>query len=227
MDLPPMVFEQMDLPSVPGKRMDQLWSEGWRHFGSDFFRYSISFDENGLRIIQPLRLDIAAFTPSKSQRRVWRKNADTRLESRPAGLDPEVCAMFQRHKQRFATNVPDDLTVFLGRKPGQVVPCQEFRVSAAGMLLAVSFLDVGEESVSSVYGIFEPTHSHRSLGIFTMLAEIRWAQENGFRHYYPGYATREPSHYDYKKLFAPMSYLDWKRNVWLPLPRLNQKAADP
>ena len=31
----------------------------------------------------------------------------------------------------------------------------------------------------------------------------------GLRHYYSGYATIEPSCYDYKKQFEGLSYFDW------------------
>ena len=47
------------------------------------------------------------------------------------------------------------------------------------------------------------------MGTYTMLREISWAKEAGKRFLYPGYATVEPSHYDYKKLLRPLDYFDW------------------
>ena len=52
--------------------------------------------------------------------------------------------------------------------------------------------------------------------IFTMLAAIRYSVTLGCRHYYPGYACREPSIYDYKKNFAGAEAYDW-RGRWRPL----------
>jgi arginine-tRNA-protein transferase len=220
MDLPPMVFDQFESAHLPPEEMDRLWAQGWRHFGTDFFRYSISFDEDGLKVIEPLRIDLARFVPGKSQRRVIRKNDDTRWEIVPAQLHSDVCEMFQRHKSRFHSNIPEHLENFLGPSPGLVTPCQEFRVYLGDRLVAASFLDVGKAAVSSVYGIFEPEFTPRSLGIFTMLLELEWAKQNGIAYYYPGYATREPSHYDYKKRFSGLQSFDWDHRRWRDIRRV-------
>ena len=75
------------------------------------------------------------------------------------------------------------------------------------------YLDVDVDSVSSVYAIFDPAERHRGLGTLTMLLEIQWALSQGKRWLYPGYATEQPSAYDYKKSFRPMEYFDW-RGSW-------------
>jgi leucyl-tRNA---protein transferase len=106
---------------------------------------------------------------------------------------------------------------FLGDQPA-TVPCENVTVAAldAGQPVAASFLDLGKEGVSSVYAIFDPAESRRSLGIFTLLKEIEFARERGYRFYYPGYACHEPSPYDYKKQFAGLEWFDWEGN-WKPL----------
>lgn len=204
--------------AVPPEVMDQLWAAGWRHFGEIFFRYSEMDDAEGLRHITPLRMDLAKFAPSKSQRRVLRKNADLHTEFVPATLSEEAQAMFARHKARFESNIPESLGTFLSPQPA-TVPCEclECRVWSGDVLVAVSFLDIGFQSTSSVYGIFEPDYSSRSLGIFTMLKEIEFSQAKGCQFYYPGYATEEPSAYDYKKLFSALQLLDWPSGDWLAL----------
>lgn len=93
----------------------------------------------------------------------------------------------------------------------------EFRALLDGRLIAASFLDVGAEATSSVYGLFDPEFSRRSPGILTLMKEIEWSRENGKKFLYPGYATHEASHYDYKKQFAPLSALDWNTGAWQPL----------
>jgi arginine-tRNA-protein transferase len=91
----------------------------------------------------------------------------------------------------------------------------EVNVHRNDELLAASFFDVGKTSVSSIYGIFEPAETSRSLGIFTMLVEIKYALENGKQYYYPGYAYEGESYYDYKKRFAATEVFDWNGN-WTP-----------
>jgi leucyl-tRNA---protein transferase len=79
-------------------------------------------------------------------------------------------------------------------------------------LLAKSFFDVGADSISSVYGIFEPEITERSLGILTMLLEIDFAIKNGKKFYYHGYAYEGNSFYDYKKRFRALERFDWQGN---------------
>lgn len=203
---------------VPPAEMDRLWSEGWRHFGPLFYRYAQAQHGNGVLDVRPLRIDLAQFQPSKSQRRIHRKNADLQLRVYPTRIDETRRTLFQRHKQRFTENVPDSLEDFLGAEPS-IGPCLNLEVGLYhhDRLVAASYMDVGASAVSSIYGFFDPSEEPRSLGIATMLAEIQWAQERGCQYYYPGYAYAQPSHYDYKKQFKGLEAFDW--NHWLPHPR--------
>lgn len=214
----PDINEHFFARSVPPHLMDALWAAGWRHFGETFFRYSLQFDEAsmGLQLIQPLRIDLQRFAPSKSQRRVLNKNTDVRWEIIPARAGDDVQAMFQRHKQRFKSNVPETLFSFIALENTATEPCEclEFRALLDDQLIAASFLAVGSTSSSSIYGLFDPDHSHRSLGALTMLKEIEHCRAAGHRFYYPGYATRESSAYDYKKRFNALEWLNWTTGEW-------------
>lgn len=217
--LPPLIQEMQTLARVPPVMLDRLWAEGWRHFGRDFFRYSLTLSETGgLQIIQPLRMNPAAFRASKSQRRVLRRNEDTDIRFVPAAVDAEREAMFLRHRERFVSNIPDSLRTFMPEAEPARLPCEcvSVEVRSAGRLIAVSYLDVGDTAVSSVYAMFEPDEAWRSPGTLTLLAEIQWAAARGKRWLYPGYATAQPSHYDYKKSFRPLEYFDWQ-GQWHPL----------
>ncbi|MDQ3805666.1 MAG: arginine-tRNA-protein transferase, partial [Acidobacteriota bacterium] len=202
---------------VGPREMDALWAEGWRHFGPVFFRYRRG--EYGGRgcTVMPLRIDLARFAPSRSQRRVIAKNRDARVRVEATVVTAEMLLMFERHKARFSEEVPDSLGSFLSFEPASV-PCPNVSilVHLEGRLAAASFLDVGHAATSAVYAMFDPAHARRSLGIFTMLEAIRYSRAHGRRYYYPGYACLEPSVYDYKKNFAGLEHFDW-RGAWLPL----------
>jgi leucyl-tRNA---protein transferase len=201
------------------RRMDELWAAGWRHFGPFFFRrYFMEYGERILAV-QPLRVVLGQFRPSKSQRRVLRRNSDLTTRIRPTILDRDLREVFAAHVQRFTFNVPPSLESFLGDRP-DTIPCANMTVAvlAGERLVAASFLDLGKEAVSSVYAVFQPDESWRSLGIYTMLKEMEYARECGCSFYYPGYACHEPSPYDYKKRFAGLEWYDWE-GAWRPLPR--------
>ena len=221
MEFPPLVFEEANLPAADAAVMDALWADGWRHFGKNFFRYSLSLS-NGetLRRIMPLRIDLADFRLSKTHRRLLRCNADLKVQIAPAMVDERREAMFQRHKMRFTSDIPETLRNFMPEADASGTPCQcrEIQIWEQGHLIAVSYLDLGLEAASSVYAIFEPGAARRSPGIFTLLQEIEFARSSGRRFLYLGYATFEPSHYDYKKRFRGVQWFDWQGN-WAPLNR--------
>lgn len=202
--------------AVPAEVMDVLWERGWRHFGRIFYRYSRQETSEGeTQTITPLRVRLADWSPTKSQRRVLRRNAGLRWEIAAVALDDEMRALFHRHKARFKENVPESIEDFLGQTPEEgPCDCRMLRVYEAERLLAVSFFDMGEVAVSSVYALFEPEASWRSLGIFTMLLELQHARDSGLTFLYPGYATHEASVYDYKKQFRALQWLDFEAGEW-------------
>jgi len=206
----PIVAERKVMREVAPGVMDELWSVGWRHFGPEFFRTSLMMDEEGLKRQIALRARVGEFEASKSQRRTMRRNRDLEVEVAPARPGAEEARLFDLHKGRFRRNVPERLEDFLGEgEAGRPCRCVQVSVRQAGRLIAASFLDLGERSCSSVYGVFDPAHGGRRLGIFTMLVELEWARERGFRYYYTGYATVESSCYDYKMRFSALEYYDW------------------
>jgi arginine-tRNA-protein transferase len=202
--------------------MDELWAQGWRHFGTHFFKYSVMEHEGSLQTVTPLRVDLSEFALTKSQRRVLRKNADVTFEIGTAHLSEETADLFERHKTRFADNVPESLGVFLSADPGTIpCLCLQVRCLLGEACVATSFFDAGAQSTSSVYAVFDPAHGSRSLGIFTLLQEISWARQRGMRFAYPGYATLGASHYDYKKQFIGIQGFDWASQSWMPWAALN------
>ncbi|MES2660315.1 MAG: arginine-tRNA-protein transferase [Verrucomicrobiota bacterium] len=224
MDTSPAIDEFGTLDYAPPGLMDRLWADGWRHFGDCFFRYSRTEAENGeIQVIQPLRIPLADFSLSKSQRRILKRNNDVVISILPAVVDDEREALFLKHRERFTTNVPESLRDFIPSPVPDRLPCTCLNVEVRldERLLAVSYLDVDIESVSSVYAIFDPAEHRRGLGTLTLLEEIRWAGSQGKRWLYPGYATAQPSIYDYKKTFRPMEYSDWNGN-WELLERTAQ-----
>ena len=206
----PVEHEHFVSWNQPPEQMDALWELGWRHFGPIFYRYREAWTNEGLRHVRPLRIDVAKFAPSKSQRRALRLNADLEVRVQPVLIDAERVRLFDIHKLRFKDNIPNSLEDFLGPAP-QVGPCQTVEVAGylGSRLIAASYLDVGMTGVSSIYAFFDPEFEDRRLGIATMLWELLFAKSTGKTWHYPGYCYDEPSGYDYKKRFQPMYYYDW------------------
>ncbi|MFY7998725.1 MAG: arginine-tRNA-protein transferase [Candidatus Kapaibacteriota bacterium] len=215
------LYDAFYCSALTPEMMDVCWADGWRHFGTYFFRSQVNMLNGVPVVVLPLRIVIADFVLSKSQRRILRKNADMAVDIRPIALTDAHHDVFHRHKQRFVDNQPETLLDFLSPEPA-TMPCVGYECliteSETKRLFAASFIDIGDKALSSVYAMFDPEESHRSLGILTLLCEIEYARRLGKKYLYLGYAYSEASFYDYKKSFAALEYYNW-RGDWLPLPR--------
>lgn len=211
------INEEFYALEVSPTQIDHYLAHGWRHFGTYFFRYSLAIYEDEVRRVMPLRVRLADFRLSKSQRRVLSRNSDVKIDIRPTRITPESEDLFHRHKQRFDHGVPNSIYDFLSSSP-DTVPClgRELAVYRGKRLIAVSYFDLGARSISGIYAAFDPEEADRSLGTFTMLKEIEHAAESGREFYYQGYAYEGRSFYDYKKRLSSTEVFDWRVN-WRPL----------
>jgi arginine-tRNA-protein transferase len=132
----------------------------------------------------------------------------------PVNITPEKESLFDRHKQRFTFGIPDTIYDFVPGGPAST-PCGEVEISVYSeqRLVAASYFDIAEQSVSSIYAMFEPSESSRGLGIFTLLKEIETALELGKEFLYLGYCYEGKSFYDYKKRFRGTEMYNW-RGTW-------------
>ncbi|HQU84952.1 MAG TPA: hypothetical protein PKY59_17565 [Pyrinomonadaceae bacterium] len=207
------INEEFYAESVTPFQLDALLADGWRHFGKHFFRYNLGVSHGEIRFVMPLRIRLDDFSFSKSQRKVLRKNSDLKIVFRPVEITSETIELFEKHKQRFKEGIPDSIYTFLDENAA-VVPCQtmECAVYFEEKLVAISFFDVGESSISGIYACFAPEFSERGLGTLTMLCEINFAIKIGKEFYYQGYAYAGNSFYDYKKRFRALEKYDWFEN---------------
>jgi leucyl-tRNA---protein transferase len=206
-----LINEEFFTLEVTPQEMDFLLAEGWRNFGTHFFRHNVGMFRGDFRRVLPLRIRLSNFVLSKSQRRNLAKNKDLQVIVRPVLIDEEKQLLFDRHKTRFEEGIPESIYTFISKTPA-TVPSEslELCVYEGEKLLAVSFFNVGIEATSGIYAMFEPTETKRGLGIFTMLLEIYYAMNNDKSFYYQGYAYEGNSFYDYKKRFSSLEMYDWQ-----------------
>ncbi len=211
------INEEFQTAAVKPEQLDMLLADGWRHFGTHFFRYNLAIYHDEIRRVIPLRIRLSDFQLSKSQRRVLKRNQDLRTVIRPIAITVESDALFHCHKQRFDHGTPASIYDFLSREPGSV-PNEggEIAVYRDQTLVAVSYFDTGLATISGIYAVFDPDEHKRRLGIFTMLKEIEHSIETGREFYYQGYAYEGESFYDYKKRFSALERFDWEGN-WMPM----------
>lgn len=240
MAIPPnYINESKHLMRIRPEQLDVLWKEGWRHFGTHFYRYSWALHDDVLCMVVPLRVDLEEYEHSKRFKKILSKNQHFKTVIEPIALTTEHHVLFNRHKEKFSNTIPQDIYVFLSRQPDKI-PNPTYQVNiydteregkvsptdkGRGKLIASSFFDIGEEAISSVYGMYDPDYYSNSLGTYTMLIEIEYAKEQRKNYYYHGYSYDLPSMYDYKKHFPNIEAYDWEcwqkpKNIFIdPLPK--------
>lgn len=173
---------------------------------------------------EPLRVPVQDFQPSKSQRRILRKNEDVKVTLGPAVFSQEKLQLYNQHKSgRELSRGGSNMSKF-GYENWFLHSCldtKEFLYYVDDRLVGVSIADFGDRDISSVYFYFDPTLESRSLGTFSALFEMNWMKEQGMRYYYLGLYVADCSHLNYKSRYYPHHRL--VRGTWMEF--LNSKES--
>ena len=164
----------------------------------------------GCRACQPIRVPVAEFRPSKSQRRCGRRNGDLVVSIAEAEPTDEKYELYRRYVAgRFGRPVEEEnresFESFLYDSPVDTI---EFTYrDSGGRLLAVGICDVCRQSLSSVYFYYDPAEGRRGLGTFGALREIEAARALGIPWYYLGFWIAGCDTMRYKADFRPNEVL--------------------
>jgi arginine-tRNA-protein transferase len=168
----------------------------------------------GCRQCMPIRVPVAEFKASKSQRRCARKNADLRLEIGPPAATDEKWDIYRRYQQQWHNGLGDDRSGFEEFLYESPVDTLEFVYrDELGRTLAVGICDVSRLSLSSVYFYFDPADAARGLGTFGALCELDFAANHQLPHYYLGYFVDGCPSMVYKRTYRSHEILH-PDNVW-------------
>ena len=186
-----------------------LLAAGWRKFGLYFFRPACP----ECRQCLPLRVAVDCFTPSASQRRVLRRNADLQVSCGPLRYSEAAFALYQAHSRvRFGQE--SDHEGFMASFYQSSCPALQLEVRLQGALVGLGILDLAGDGLSSVYFCFDPRHSRRNLGTFGALQEIELTRQLGLPWYYLGYFVPGSPRMAYKDHFRPRQHFDWASQCW-------------
>jgi arginine-tRNA-protein transferase len=189
---------------MPEELYEYLLNEGWRRSGVIFYKNRCP----GCSLCIPIRVPAERFAPSKSQRKILRKNRDLTIRRYPTGPSEEILALYRKYHQ--ARHDPDEevsettYMSFLGRSPIHT-DIMEYRLGHT--LVGAGWIDVLPEGLSTVYFIFDPDYGHRSLGTFSAMKEIELCRELGKPWYYLGFYVPGSSKMEYKARFRPYQLL--------------------
>jgi arginyl-tRNA--protein-N-Asp/Glu arginylyltransferase len=201
--------------ALPGALYHALMDRGFRRNGDVF--YAMACDD--CRQCVPLRVPVATFAPTRSQRRAWRRNHDVELRVQRPQFTPAKWELYRHYLQaQHGTSASgEDAADFAASLYADVVDTREATYWLGDRLVAVTILDVCAASVSSVYHWFDPAEARRSLGVFSVLAEIAWTAQQRIPHYYLGYWIEGAPTMHYKADYGPHELL--RAGRWQAPPR--------
>ncbi len=158
------------------------------------------------------RIRVADFAPTRSQRRVQRRNRHLERDVVSAWATEDQFSLFRRYlDHRHAQGGMADMDVFeyaamVEETPvrTRILEYRDRRADSDGALAAVCLSDVLEDGLSLVYSFFDPALSAASLGSFMILDQVALARQVGLPYVYLGYWVPGSAKMDYKAKFGAL-----------------------
>lgn len=187
------------------------------------------------------RIRVSDFAPSKSQRRVLKRNNGLMRSAVSPWATEEQFALFRDYLDtRHADGGMADMDIFEFAAMIEQTPIRSRVIEyhhreedgSKGTLAATCLTDILEDGLSMVYSFFDPDLARNSLGTFLILDHIEIARSNGLPYVYLGYWVQGSDKMDYKRRFAATEvYMEreWQRleDIDAKLKRPNPILTDP
>lgn len=202
-------YEYFLAGQLSGAEISSYLAVGWRKFGLYYFRPACP----DCQACTPLRIPVADFIPSRSQRRILKKGAALSVGFGALRLSDRAFAVYSEHSRRRFGQEPD-VEDFILNFYLTSCPSMQTEIQVDGELAGIGFLDLGDDCLSSVYFCFDPAYAEFNLGTFSILHEIEQARTLGLSYYYLGYTMPHCRSLAYKGEFHPHQIFDWKAQRW-------------
>jgi len=194
---------------VDANETDALLERGWRLFGNCFFRP----DCDSCRECVPLRIPVQTFSPSKSQKKIIKRNRETVMSTGKPVPTGELYRLYARH-ERFRFDHATTIESFVSSFYALSAPALQVEYRIGATLVGAGICLCSRTALSSVYFFHAPEYARFGLGIYSICREIAVARKMGFLWYYLGYFIAENRSMNYKGRFFPHQRMDWDTGEW-------------
>ena len=198
---------------------DSLSKQGFRRSQNVLYRPSCA----ECSACMSARIRVADFEPSRSQRRILKRNAHLRRRATSPWATEDQYALFRRYLDgRHANGGMADMDMFEFAAMVEETPIRsrviEYRDTRnddpdAGPA-AACLTDILDDGLSMVYSFFEPDQQRNSPGTYLILDHVAIARELGLPYVYLGYWVPGSPKMGYK---ANFNSLEVYRKGWQPI----------
>lgn len=178
---------------------DWLMAQGFRRSGDQIYKpYCINCNA-----CQSIRIPVAEFVASKSQKRNLKKNADISVR-----VSEQLKSNYYTLYEKYINEVHSDGAMY----PANFEQYEAFLQSNItkqlflefydnDVLIAVAVTDNLDSALSAVYTFYAPEYKSKGIGILGILRQIELAREMGKKYLYLGYQIDECQKMNYKNRF--------------------------
>jgi arginine-tRNA-protein transferase len=234
-----LYMSQLHLCSyLPGREARNLFLDPTAKVTPHLYQHLIDrgFRRSGCYLYQPacpqctdcisLRIPTARFRPSRSQRRIWKRNLPQyEVNPGPAAFKEAHYQLYQRYLTErhpdgaMVCNSPGQYSQFLTCEWAETRFIEFFK---GDRLAAVAVSDLLLDGTSSVYTFFEPALSRDGLGIFALMWQIDYSRGLGLQWVYPGFWIEACDKMRYKSRFRPFEA--WTGQQWIDHKNLDDQT---
>ncbi len=157
------------------------------------------------------RIPIKAFSFSKSEKRVLRRNAHVTREIKTPWASFDQFNLFKkyvdfRHDKGGMSGMNEaEFTSMIEETSVKTILCEYTLIkNQSECLVAASLTDVIEDGLSMVYSFYEPELADLSLGKYMILDHINLARSMSLPYLYLGYWVKGSRKMDYKSQYEPL-----------------------
>lgn len=199
---------------------DTLSRQGFRRSQNVLYRPSCA----ECNACMSARIRVDDFKPTRSQKRVMKRNADlTRRATAPWATEEQFDLFRLYLETRHADGGMADMDIFEFAAMIEETPIRSRVIEytmpdpegTEDLLKAVCLTDVLEDGVSMVYSFFDPELAPRSPGTWLILDHIEIARAAGLPYVYLGYWVPGSPKMDYKAKFPALEI--YRNGGWEPL----------
>jgi arginyl-tRNA--protein-N-Asp/Glu arginylyltransferase len=195
------------------EELEAMLIRGWRRFGPVQFRPACATCGECV----PLRIPVADFRPSRSQRRAARACAGLRVVIGPPRVDEERLALYRvwhRSREQARQWAPSELDardyrlqLAFPHPAARELAYYDDAPGPPARLVGLATCDETPRAWNATYFFYDPAYARRSIGVANILRQIDVARARGIPHVYLGFRVLACQSMRYKAAFRPHELL--------------------